>query len=235
MSKLIGLCLCWWPLALAAVTLPQRVEIHGQAIEVPVQAEWLADAPLRLQLQIDLQPLLLALREDTLRRLPHAGCSGRSREHWMAYLNAWSAQVEDDRLALDVGLDVELRACLRWRDLKLDRRLAEGRVRLGLDLLAEAEDGALRVRALRPRLRTAGPLGDAAELLAELRGERLAARAAALLEEWNQRQTALPLPATLVAGRLHAARFVDNGRPTLQLQIDLQPRTPSWWRWLGNF
>lgn len=228
----LGLAPAW----LHAAEFQYTIERQGRRIDLPVHAKWVpsADRSLHLQLDLDLQPLLTELRAEFLQRLPHERCQRGRRERWLAFLNGWSARVQEDRLELDAGVDVELHACLRWRDLALERRVGDGRVQLGLALVAAAEDGQLRIRALRPRLRGGGALGDALDLLALLRGEELNERAAELLEDWNRRQPAIALPSTLVEGHLTAAHFVDAGRPTLRLLVALKPQTPSWLRWLAR-
>lgn len=228
----LAMCLPAW---LQATEFRYTIEQQGRRIELPVSAEWIssADRSLLLQLDLDLQPLLAELRSEFLQRLPHERCQRGRREAWLAFLNAWSGRVQEDRLELEAGVDVELYACLRWRDLALERRVGDGRVRLGLALVAAAEDGSLRIRALRPHLRGGGALGDALDLLALLRGVDLNARAAELLETWNRRQSAIALPSTLVKGQLKVARFVDAGRPTLRLQLALAPQLPSWLRRLS--
>lgn len=232
------LLLCVGLDACAATTLLQpTIEVDGRPLTLAIAiapAAGARDAHMRADL--DLGPIVAALRDAVVRRLPRDACRRRGVDNWVARLRRHGAWVEAERLWLEFELDVEAWACVQLRGTELRRRLADGGVRLRLPLRAEIEAGGLRLRIERPLVGVRGPLGDAARWYFAARGEELADALAQRAARLDARGLLLPAPATWFgSGSLEQARFVDAGRPTLRIVYAWAPALPDWTRRLWPF
>lgn len=239
----------WWaclatllvmPLATAEapVRLQTDVQVGDQALTFDLQLR-LAQDPrgvTRLTAWVDLAPVLPALRQALLRRLPHDPCRREGLDNWVAELRRLNLRVDEEWLLLELEFDAQAWACVDIRGSELRRRLSRASVRLLLPLRVTADGGGLRLHVDRPQVGARGPLADAARVWFALRGEELGDVLARRAEAINAQQLALPPPTLwLHQGELVSARFIDSGRPSLELVAELRPQLPGWlehvWPW----
>lgn len=213
------------------IRLQSQVEAGGEAIEFDLQLRLEPDARGATQViaLVDLSPVLPALRRALLRRMPQDPCRRHGIDNWVAKLRRLNLRVDGDWLLLELEFDAQAWACAEIHGNELRRRLADAGVHLLLPLRVIAGEAGLRLRVGRPQVSARGPLADAARVWFALRGEELgevlARRAAAI----DARQLALPPPALwLHHGELVSARFIDAGRPSLELVATLRPQFPGW-------
>lgn len=229
-------------LPLAAAEAPIRlqtdVQVGDQALTFDLHLR-LAQDPrgvTRLTAWVDLAPVLPALRLALLRRLPHDPCRREGLDNWVADLRRLNLRVDQDWLLLELEFDAQAWACVDLRGSELRRRLSRASVRLLLPLRVSADGGGLRLHVDRPQVGARGPLADAARVWFALRGEELGDVLARRAEAINAEQLAFPPPSLwLHQGQLVAARFIDAGRPSLELVAELRPQLPGWlehvWPW----
>lgn len=219
--------------ATTGIPIATVVEVGGRPLTIDGTLT-LAPAPrpgegTRVHALIDLGSVVAALHSALERRLPRDRCRRHALDNWVAQLRHYSAQVDDDRLLLEVALDVELWACLEWHGNEVRRRVSRGRAWMRLPLELDAGDAGLRLRAGRPQVDVRGPLGDAARAYLALRGLEVGDLLADRVAQLNARQPAFPVPALwLHQGTLRSARFVDAGRPSMAIEAELRPALPGW-------
>ncbi len=222
----------------APVRLQTEVQVGDQTLTFDLQLR-LGQGPKGVTLLtawVDLAPVLPALRQALLRRLPHDPCRREGLDNWVADLRRLNLRVDEDWLLLDLEFDAQAWACMDVRGSELRRRLSQASVRLLLPLRITADGGGLRLHVDRPQVSARGPLADAARVWFALRGEELGDVLARRAEAINAQRLALPPPALwLHQGELVSARFIDAGRPSLELVAELSPQLPGWvermWPW----
>ena len=220
-------------LPLQPIAVSAEVEVDGRPLAIdavitlgPTQAPGSA---VRATTLIDLGNVVAALHAGMLRRLPREHCQRHVADNWVARMRRYSVSVDDGRLLLEVGLQVEVWACLDWRGNELRRRIAEGRVYARLPLRLQVADDGLRLHAERPQVDAYGPLGDAARVYFAARGVEIGEVLESRMAAFNARQRVFPIPALwLHTGTLRSARFVDRGRPSIEIVAELQPALPGW-------
>lgn len=214
------------PIATAVEVGGRPLTIKGTLTLTPAQQP---GEGTRVHALIDLGSVVTELHSALLLRLPRDRCRRHALDNWVAQLRRYSTQVDDARLLIEVAVDVELWACLEWHGNEVRRRLSRGRAWVRLPLELDAGDAGLRLRAGRPQVDVRGPLGDAARLYLALRGEEIGDLLAARVAQLNARQPTFPVPALwLHQGKLRSARFVDAGRPSMQIEAELRPALPGW-------
>lgn len=242
----------WWAcialllaLPLAAAEAPVRLQTDVQVgdqtltFDLQLRLEQGPKSVTRLTALVDLAPVLPALREALLRRLPRDPCRREGLDNWVADLRRLNLRVDEDWLLLELEFDAQAWACVDLRGSELRRRLSRASVRLLLPLRVTAHGGKLHLHVDRPQVGARGPLADAARVWFALRGEELGDVLARRAEAINAQQLALPPPSLwLHQGELVSARFIDAGRPSLELVAELRPQLPGWlermWPWVSR-
>lgn len=217
----------------APIPIATTIEVGGQAMHIageltlaPAQAP---DGGTRVNARIDLGVAAAALHAAILERLPGDRCRRHAVDNWVAKLRRYHVSADAGRLLIEVGLDVEVWACLEWHGSEVRRKVADGRVYARLPLALEIADAGLRLQVGRPQVDAYGPLGDAARVYFAARGAEIGDLLAAKVAALNARQATFPVPALwLHQGKLRSARFVDAGRPSLEIVAELQPVLPGW-------
>ena len=232
----------WWAcilmlmaLRIAAADAPIRVQTEVKVgdrslnFDLQLRLSQAQHGATQITTLVDLGPVLPALRQALLQRLPRDRCRREGLDNWVADLRQLNLRVDEDWLLLELELDAQAWACVDIHGSELRRRISHARVRLLLPLRVSANDSALRLRVGRPQVAARGPLADAARLWFALRGEELGDVLARRAEAIDPRRLALPPPSLwLHQGQLVSARFIDAGRPSLELVAILQPQMPGW-------
>jgi hypothetical protein len=217
------------------IAITTAIEVDGRAVAIdgaitlgPMQAP---GSGMQATALIDLGNVVAALHAGMLRRLPRERCKRRAADNWVARMRRYSVSVEGGQLMIEVGLEVEVWACLQWHGNELRRRIADGRVYARLPLRLEVADDGMRLHAGRPQVDAYGPLGDIARVYFAARGVEIGQLLETRMAAFNARQHAFPIPALwLHQGKLRSARFVDGGRPSIEIVAELQPALPGWAR-----
>jgi len=83
-------------------------------------------------------------------------------------------------------------------------------------------------------VRARGPLADVARHSMTLRGAQLGEVLAERVARLNAKQGVFAIPSLwLYEGQLKSARFIDVGRPSIEIQAQLQAKLPDWLRAVG--
>ena len=189
--------------------------------------------PTRVNALVDLGPVIAELRAAVRGKIPTDRCRRHAADNWVGELQNFVAWVDSDRLVLEVDLQIEVWACFEVHRTELRKRLSRAQVGLQLPLRIDARQTGLRLQFDRPRVRARGPLADAARHYLTLRGEELGEILARRVARLNAKQGVFAVPTIwLFEGKLKSARFVDAGRPSIEIQAELQPKLPIWADWM---